>query len=215
MGVGIDAFPKDMTVPEVAIDVVRELGREGKEGKAGSDAYPPQENQRRRRPATDADPRRRVAEEGGSGQQQARQWQSHPVQPPEGGESGHFEEAEQENEYDGRGCRFARTRRRPVVTGDVRCRWKKRGGSRDGATTGFPRERQSVGRRFCFRLREKVKVWTSDPAIATAPSSGEPRGGKAMEGHYVYCTLHTVYCTLHTVMRALYCVGPTTRDHTE
>ena len=102
MGVGIDAFQEDVTVPEVPVDVVGELGCQGKERKAGNYADSPQENQGRGRPAACAEPRRHVAEEGCGGQQQAGQGQRDPVQPPEGSESGDFEEAKCEDGDDGR-----------------------------------------------------------------------------------------------------------------
>lgn len=126
MGVGIDAFQEDVTVPQVPVDVVGEFGGEGKEGNTGDDADSPQEQQGRGGTSADAKPRRHVAEECGSGQQKAGQRQRDPVQPAKGAESSDFEDAEQEDEYDGRGCRSSRTRRLPVVTGDVQCRFEIR-----------------------------------------------------------------------------------------
>ena len=120
MSVGIDAFPQDMTVPEVAIDVVGEFGGEGKEGNTGDDADSPQEQQGRGGTPVDANPGRHVAEKPGCGQEQARQGQRNSVQPPESGERGHFDEAEQQDGDDRRERRLPRISRWPVVTGDVR-----------------------------------------------------------------------------------------------
>ena len=138
MSVGIDAFQEDVTVPQVPVDVVGEFGGEGKEGNTGGDADSPQEQQGRGGTSADTKPRRHVTEECGRGQQQAGQRQCDPVQPPKGGESGDLKEAEQEDEYDGRGCRSPRTRRRPVVTGDVQCWFEIR---RAGVLLSSPGER--------------------------------------------------------------------------
>ncbi|MYI45804.1 MAG: glycosyltransferase family 2 protein [Gemmatimonadetes bacterium] len=119
MGVGIDAFQENVTVPEVAVDVVGEFGGEGQENKSRKDADAPQENQGSGGSTGCAKARCHVAEEGGRGQQQTGQRQFDPVQPAEGGEGRDLEQAEQEDECDRRDRRCTRTRRRPILIGDA------------------------------------------------------------------------------------------------
>ncbi len=102
MGVGIDALREEVAVPEVAVDVVGELGRKREKREPGEDGNGPDEGDSACR-ARGGEARGPVGEEGRRREEEAGEGEGDAVQPAEGGEGRDEEEAEKEDEARGQG----------------------------------------------------------------------------------------------------------------
>ncbi len=92
--VGVDALREEVAVPQVAVDVVGQFGREGKQNDAGRDGDGPDERDRGSR-APGGEARGAVGEEGRRGKKEPGKGKADLVQPPEGAEGGDQDEAEE------------------------------------------------------------------------------------------------------------------------
>ena len=81
-----------MAVPQVAVDVVGQLGCEGQEDQPREDGDSP-DDEEGGGPAPGREARGAVTEEGGCGEEEAGEGHREPVQPTEGGEECNDEEA--------------------------------------------------------------------------------------------------------------------------
>ena len=92
--VGVDALREEVAVPQVAVDVVGQFGREGKQNDAGRDGDGPDERDRGSR-APGGEARGAVGEEGRRGKKEPGKGKADLVQPPEGAEGGNQDEPEE------------------------------------------------------------------------------------------------------------------------
>ena len=98
--IGVDAVRGHPPVPQVAVQVVGELGGERQEEHAGQYGGGPDDcdgGPARAGPAGRENARSRVADEGGGGEQQAGKGKRHVAEPPEGGQGGDQPRAEEDD----------------------------------------------------------------------------------------------------------------------